>query len=160
MTALSDYMESGLLQHIFRGQSFAKPDGISIALCSGVPRESETGSTIPELPSGNSNGDTVYRRYFLSHPDDTTGGTASGDYYWNYNIDDHNAGSGLIKNSVTFLFSNALQDWGWVSGIAVCDSGTVGTGNLLMYAELNNPRIIYEGDSVKFDTSTLQISFK
>ena len=81
-----------------------------------------------------------------------------------YNTDDHNAGSGIIKNASSFLFdegdgSAALVDWGWVSGIAVVDSGEYGTGNLLMYAQLENPRIIYTGDTVKFDSSTLQISF-
>ena len=43
----------------------------------------------------------------------------------------------------TILFDTALQDWGWVSGIAIVDSGEYGTGNMLMYAQLNNPRIIY-----------------
>ncbi len=160
MTALSDYLESGLLHHVFRGQDFQKPDGISIALCSGVPSESDTGETIPELPRDIDGEDSGYRRYFLGAPDDTAGGVASGNYYWLYSDADHNEGSGLIKNNQTFLFNNALKDWGWVSGIAICDSGTVGSGNMLMYAELNNPRVIYQGDSVKFDSSTLQISFK
>ena len=160
MTALSDYLESGLLHHIFRGQDFNKPSGVTIALCSGVPSESDTGETIPELPATISGVDTGYKRYVLGRPNDSSGGTASGDFYWTYDIDDHNAGSGLIKNSSTLIFSNALVDWGWVSGIAICDSGEIGSGNMLMYAELNNPRIIYKGDSVKFDSSTLQISFK
>ena len=55
--------------------------------------------------------------------------------------------------------SAALVDWGGVSGIAIVDSGEYGTGNLLMWAQLENPRIIYTGDTVKFDSSTLQISF-
>ena len=155
MTALSDYLESGLLHHIFRGQDFNKPSGVTIALCSGVPSESDT-----EWPAAIDGVDTGYKRYVLGRPNDSSGGTASGDFYWTYNIDDHNAGSGLIKNSSTLIFSNALVDWGWVSGIAVCDSGEIGSGNMLMYTELNNPRIIYKGDSVKFDSSTLQISFK
>jgi hypothetical protein len=160
MTALSDYLESGLLHHIFRGQPFSKPDGVSIALCSGVPSESDTGETIPELPSEIDGVSTGYTRYNLGKPDDATGGTASGDHYWNYDLNDHNAGSGLIKNRNTLLFDTAIVDWGWVSGIAVCDSGQVGSGNMLMYAQLNNPRVIYQGDSVKFDSSTLQITFK
>lgn len=154
MTALSDYLESGLLHHVFRGQELPKFSGIAIALCSGVPSESDTGATIPELPSGINGSGTGYSRYNLGKT------TASGDYFWEYNIDDHNAGSGLIKNDVTLLFDTALLDWGWVSGIAVVDSGDYGVGNLLMYSELNNPRIIYQGDSVKFDSSTLQIKFK
>ena len=51
MEALSDYLESGLLHHIFRGQSFPKPTNIAIALCCGIAKDSDTGSTIPEMSS-------------------------------------------------------------------------------------------------------------
>ncbi len=162
MTALSDYLESGLLHHVFRGQSFPKPENIAIALCSGVPSESDSavshyknGGPLPEIPSGDAAGnDTGYRRYNLGNP------STQGDSSWDYPLDGHLDGSGLIRNGVNYLFETALQDWGWVSGIAIVDSGEYGTGNLLMYAQLNNPRIIYQGDSVKFDSSTLQIKFK
>lgn len=162
MTAFSDYLESGLLHHVFRGESFPKPANIAIALCSGVPVDSDTGISnyanggpLPELPSGDAEGnDTGYRRYNLSSP------AGSGNDVWNYSQQDHNAGSGLIKNANTLLFPTALTDWGWVSGIAIVDSGEYGVGNMLMYAQLNNPRVIYQGDSVKFDLSTLQIKFK
>jgi len=162
MTALSDYLESGLLHHIFRGQDFPKPTNIAIALCSGVPRDSDTGvaiygdrgGTLGEIPSGDSLGnETGYARYDLGNP------ATNGNEDWLYNLDDHNAGLGRIKNGSSFLFPTALQDWGWVSGVAIVDSGEYGTGNMLMYAQLNNPRIIYQGDTVKFDASTLQISF-
>ena len=164
MASLSDYLESGLLHHLFRGQSFPKPENIAIALCSGVPSESDTGATIPELPSGTSPTDgttqtrTGYARINLGDP------SSKGNRIWDYNLDDHDAGSGLIKNADSLNFdegegSAALVDWGWVSGVAVVDSGEYGTGNLLMYAQLDNPRIIYLGDTVKFDTSTLQIRF-
>lgn len=164
MTALSDYLESGLLHHVFKGQDFPKPENVAIALCSGVPADFHTGVSrykneaeggrLPELPSGDpvTGEDTGYRRYDLGPPTD--------DDNWVYPLDGHLNGSGLIRNGVNFLFNTALQDWGWVSGIAIVDSGEYGTGNLLMYAELNNPRIIYQGDSVKFDSSTLQIKFK
>lgn len=162
MTALSDYLESGLLHHIFRGQTFNKPSGISIALCSGVPRESDTGASIPELPLKKDGNFTGYKRYFMDDPKANTAipGTLSGNYFWSHSQADYDAGSGVIKNDRLILFPNALQDWGWVSGIAICDSGAIGSGNLLMYAQLNNPRIIYQGDTVKFDTASLQISFK
>ncbi len=159
MAALSDYLESGLLHQVFRGETFPKFENVAIALCSGVPQDSDTGSTIPELPSGKAldgggNTSTGYKRYSLGKPAD------SGNIKWQYNIDDHNEGSGLIKNNQVYLFDTALVDWGWVSGLAIVDSGEYGTGNLLMHAQLNNPRVIYQGDSVKFDISTLQISFK
>tara|TARA_A100001515_G_scaffold47109_2_gene37165 strand:- start:11693 stop:12181 length:489 start_codon:yes stop_codon:yes gene_type:complete len=162
MTAFSDYLESGLLHHVFRGQDFPKPANVAIALCSGVPRDSDTGvsqyangGTLPEIPSGNSTGaSTGYGRKDLGDP------SVLGNSVWTYDSDDHDAGSGLIKNTDTILFGTATQDWGWVSGIAIVDSGDYGTGNMLMYAELSNPRIIYQGDTVKFDVSTLQIKFK
>jgi hypothetical protein len=161
MAALSDYLESGLLHHIFRGEIFNKPSGIAIALCSGVPHDSDTGvnqekgGTLPELPSGTSDGQlTGYTRIQLGDP------SSLGDAFWSYTTEEHAEGSGLIKNSSSFIFDTALVDWGFVSGIAIVDSGDYGTGNLLMHAALDNPRIIYLGDSVKFDTSTLQISFK
>ena len=162
MTALSDYLESGLLHHIFRGQTFNKPSGISIALCSGVPKESDTGASIPELPLKKDGNLTGYTRYFLDDPkaDAAIPGSKSGDYFWSHSSADYDAGSGIIKNKRLLMFPNAIQDWGWVSGIAICDSGAIGSGNLLMYAQLNNPRIIYQGDTVKFDTASLQISFK
>ena len=159
MASLSDYLESGLLHHVFRGQDFPKPLNVAVALCSGVPKDSDTGSTIPELPSGDSqNRNTGYARVNLGKPSD------EGNSKWTYDIEDHNAGSGLIKNKVGFTFdegagSAALVVCGWVSGVAIVDSGEYGTGNLLMFAQLENPRIIYTGDTVKFDTSTLQISF-
>ena len=159
MTALSDYLESGLLHHVFRGETFPKPANIAIALCSGVPTDSNNGTAIPsggtleELPSGVGDVDYGYRRYSLGDP------SVDGDAAWLYDLDDHNAGSGLIKNDSTILFPTALQDWGWVSGVAIVDSGYWGTGNMLMYAQLNNPRIIYQGDTVKFDLATLKIKF-
>ena len=36
MAALSDYLESGVLNWLFRGVSFSAPSNISIALVSGV----------------------------------------------------------------------------------------------------------------------------
>ena len=158
MASLSDHLESGLLHHLFRGESFSKPTNIAVALCSGVPQESDTGSTMPEMPTGIDGVTTGYARINLGNP------SSLGDGKWSYSSDDHAVGSGVIKNASAFMFdegdgSAALVDWGWVSGIAIVDSGEYGTGNMLMYAELSNPRIIYTGDTVKFDTSTLQISF-
>ena len=158
MASLSDYLESGLLHHLFRGQTFPKPTNVAVAMTEGVPTDSDTGSTIPEVPSGINGSGTGYARINLGDP------STLGDTKWEYNTEEHNAGSGLIKNASSFMFdegagSAALVDWGWVSGIAIVDSGEYGTGNLLMWAQLENPRIIYTGDTVKFDSSTLQISF-
>ena len=160
MAALSDYLESGLLNHVFRGITFNFPSGIAIALCSGVPQESDTGANIEkggnlwELPSGDGTTLNGYSRIDLGDPE-TLGQTK-----WTHSAADYAAGSGIIKNAGTILFDQALVDWGIVSGVAITDHAGYGSGNLLMHAELDNPRTIYTGDSVKFDVTTLQISFK
>jgi hypothetical protein len=227
MAALSDYLESGLLSHIFRGAPFSKPSNISIALTSGVPKDSDTGATIPELPSGVFKGNvlvsTNYSRVSLGSP------TATGDSIWNsvgvdtttayqvYSTETNHSGyfyplyltlataqqadtngvaqtytfsntypgvtfyapvsidvsgnqtnpgftqyegNGFIKNASQLIFNTALTDWGWVSGIAVLDNSTYGAGNLLMYAQLENPRLVYTGDNIKFDSNSLEISLK
>lgn len=81
MAALSDYLESALLNHIFRGNSFVKPSSVAIALTSGVPLDSDTGANIPELPSGVLKGanfvTTNYKRLNLGNP------AVSGNNVWN-----------------------------------------------------------------------------
>ena len=154
MAALSDYLESGLLNHVFRNGSFPKPSSVAIALTSGVPVDFDTGSTIPELPSGINGSGTGYARILLDRTD------VSGNDYWSFSASDLSAGSGLIKNAANRVFNTALLDWGWISGIAITDNGAYGSGNLLMHQQLDNPRVIYTGDSPVFDAETLQISFK
>lgn len=231
MAALSDYLESALLNHIFRNTSFAKPTSIAIALTSGVPLDSNTGSTIPELPSGVSRGSnfvsTNYKRLNLGNPstngnstwnnvgiDDTTtfsvyGTSSSGvtvnvsGFFYPLYLSQAKAqqsdnlsladpyrfkefpgvlfyaprsllqsgvaqdpgytryeGNGFIKNSAQLVFDTALTDWGWVSGVAVLDNAGYGSGNLLMYAQLANPRYVYTGDNIKFDINSLEISLQ
>jgi hypothetical protein len=151
MAALSDYLESGLINHVFREGTFAKPSNISLALTSGIPQDSDTGATLPEIPSGINGSGTGYARVDLGSPSDTA---------WTFTDARFMAGSGLIKNSGQLIFNTALLDWGWVSGIAIVDNSSHGSGNLLMHAQLDNPRLIYTGDNAKFDTETLEISFK
>lgn len=228
MAALSDYLESQLLNHLFKSATLSKPTNISIALTTDVGRDNDTGATLPEVPSGYDNGGTFtttgYARKSLGDPltqgdtvwsnvgtDDTTAyivdnGTEvghSGYFYPLYlnqttaqNADTGNPktatsytfsqfpgitfygptavvtsgaadnttsyplyeGNGFIKNNSQIIFGTALSDWGWVSGIAIVDNASHGNGNVLMYSELSNPRYVYTGDNIKFDTKSLELS--
>ena len=153
MPALSDYVESGFLNHLFRGVPFGIPNNISIALTSGVPLQSHTGSTIPEvsrLSMGSSGVPNGYARVHVS----TSGNRST---QWSYTSANHGNESGVIRNPNQVVFNTALTDWGPVSGIAVLDNSGYGSGNLLMYAQLENPRQIYTGDSIKFSSNELKI---
>lgn len=227
MAALSDYLESGILTQVFLSGVFAKPTNVSIALTSGVPKSNQSGSNIPELPSGTSEGSTGYARVSLGNPtdgttwndvgvdqssrfkvyQDKTNPDISGYFYPLYLVqsvangvssngastartfEDHpgitlyspNAGdnvyqsgqladpgtsytlydgNGFIKNKTNITFNTALTDWGYISGVAIVDSSTHGSGNLLMYSQLSNPRQIFIGDNIKFDINSLEISVK
>lgn len=230
MAALSDYLESGLLSHLFRNAAFPRPSAIAIALTSRVPFDSDTGSTLPEIPSGVLNGNnwvsTNYSRIPLGPPatsgDDTWSSVgadtttaysvfsrrhdnASGYFYPLYldatvannaripngtstpytfpefpsvvffapdggnvfqsgvptksNYTDYE-GNGFIRNKNQIVFNTAHTEWGWVSGIAILDHNTVGSGNLLMYARLGNPRYVFLGDNIRFDVNSLEISLR
>ena len=158
MAAISDYLESGLLHHLFRGETFAKPSNISIALTSGEPTDYQTGTTIEEVSSGDGTTLSGYSRVNLGDPNSV------GNAKWSYSAADSTAGSGIIKNAVDITFSQATLDWGRISGVVVLDSATHSThptdnpGNVLMHAKLDNDRNVYIGDSVKFAAGTLQIS--
>ena len=69
-------------------------------------------------------------------------------------------GNGFIKNKNQLAFPTANVNWGFISGIVITDSEFVGSGNVLMYSELQNPRNIFTGDSIKFDARSLEISLK
>lgn len=157
MAALSDYLESGLLHHIFLGQSYSSPTNISIGLtksASGIDSnyDSYSGSTIPEIPSGINGSGTGYARVSLGNP-----ASPPSDGPWFEFVGN---GSGLMKNKRQIVFDTALVDWGWVSGVIITNTSNYASGNVLMHSQLSNPRIIYMGDTVKFDAETLQISFK
>ena len=68
--------------------------------------------------------------------------------------------NGFIKNKVSMAFQKAVSNWGFVSGIAILDSPNHGEGNLLMHAQLKNPRQVTPGDKLYFDPKTLEISLK
>ena len=82
MAALSDYLESQLLNHIFRATTISKPSNVSVALTTSVSNDADTGATLPEVPAefdnGGVNTTTGYSRLNLGDPA-TQGTTVWGD---------------------------------------------------------------------------------
>lgn len=74
MAAISDYLEQGLLNHLFKQSTFAKPTNISIALTGDVAKDNHSGSddSFPELPKTIGDGEaltnTGYTRINLGDP--------------------------------------------------------------------------------------------
>ena len=133
MANFSNYAESGILNWLFRTNTnnYARPLNLSFALCTNVPVKTSTGASCYELPNANG-----YARVNLGAPANAlfTDITVNGP-----------GGSGYISNVSAISFPAATADWGMVSGIAVVDSGTYGTGNIIVYAALATPRDVKNG---------------
>ncbi len=138
----SNYMESGVLNHIFRTSTFAKPATMSVALTGHVSVDADTGATIDEVSGGS------YARVDLGAPADAD---------WNSVLLDSTGGSGLMDNVAAVTFPQATANWGNVSGIALLDSATPGAGNLIMYGPLTTPRDILNNDTFEIPAGSLDI---
>jgi hypothetical protein len=146
MANFSNTYESGILNWIFRGNSntFTRPLNISVALCSGVPDDASQGHTLPELP--NTGG---YARANLGAPTDsifTQISQAFGAF-----------SSGNIDNVSAITFPTASANWGWVSGVAIVDSGVYGAGQVIMWGRLNTAREVLQNDVFQFGAGELDI---
>lgn len=135
MGSFSDYLEDGLLDHIFgtgEGQTdniFAQPDKY-VALCTVAVTDTGTGSTITE-PTSNS-----YARVVMATWDASSGGAT--------------------ENTNDILFAQATGSWGTILDFAICDASTV--GNVLCYGALTISKSVASGDTPKFATGDLDIT--
>jgi hypothetical protein len=145
MAAFSDYLKVSVLDHLFRDTAMAQPTNISVALVTSATLDADTGATFNEVPLLIDSEATGYARVSMGSPSDDDW-TFSGETI------------GTLLNTNQVAFNAALVDWGAISGVAILDSNTHGAGNILMHATLENARLIYMGDKVRFDSESLEIS--
>lgn len=144
MANFSNYAESGILNFLLRSNtnSFGAPLNISIALCSGIPSETNHGGNIPEL--ANAGG---YARVNLGAPSNSLFSEVS-----------QTSDSGVTSNVSEIAFPTATADWGYVSGVAICTSGTYGAGQVLMMGAVTTPRDVRSGDVYRFSANQMIIN--
>jgi hypothetical protein len=140
MANMSDFLEKQLASHIFGSGTYTKPTVLAVALCSGVPVDANTGANIPEIANAG-----AYARVTFN-PSAT-------------NWKDPVAIDGIVNNLLAITFTQANADWGWVSGVAICDSATFGAGNMLVWGQLTTPKLIGNGDQFRFNATDLSIQF-
>jgi hypothetical protein len=148
MANMSNFLESGLLNFLFRGNSggFTAPLNISIALCSGIPDDASQGHTLPELANAGS-----YARANLGAPSNSV---------WTEISQAFGAqSSGNIDNVGAITFTTATANWGWVSGVAIVNSGVYGAGQVLLWGRLATPREVLSSDTLSFGAGAFDIFF-
>ncbi len=143
--ALSNYMESGVLNLMLRANSnsFAAPSNVSVALLRNHDENWDidvmAGDSMPEVASAGS-----YSRKSLGAPANAS---------W-----DEVSTGGATANSSAITFDPATADWGYVSGVALMTSLTHGAGKILFHGALTTPRIVTDGDTFRFSAGDLDIT--
>src|SRR5579883_3286907 len=89
---MSDFLETSLINHVFRTSSYSKPSTLALALLTSAPTDSSTGSTIVEVTNAGS-----YARVALNPLDTNWAATSSG--------------NGTTSNSNAITFPTATADW-------------------------------------------------
>lgn len=129
MSAMSDYLENQIIDHIFRAGTFVKPTGLYMALYTAAPADAGGGTEV----SGGS-----YARVNLAPSDSnwtaTQGGTTGAS----------SGTTGHTDNAVAITFPAPTANWGVVTHMALSDAPT--GGNLLIHGALTTPKTVNNGD--------------
>tara|TARA_R110002051_G_scaffold305719_2_gene375861 strand:- start:156 stop:569 length:414 start_codon:yes stop_codon:yes gene_type:complete len=136
MTAMSNYLENKLIDHLLRGTSYSQPDVYVGLVGLYVAAELEAGTLTNELSGGS------YARV----------GSIRGDSYWS-------AGStnGLTDNENNITFTAASNEWGHVSGVFIADAAS--TGNVLLYGPLTIVKEVENTDQFIISAGDFDITF-
>lgn len=144
MGALSNYLESGILNHVLNlgGSAVPRYSTVYIGLVGGYNANAlESGVLTSEVTTGGY-GRQAYTSSSSTWITPYTSGTATAT---------HN------KNAIEFPAATA--DIGNVSGVIIVDSITTGEGNILFYGQLSNARNIRTNDQFVFSSGALKITF-
>jgi hypothetical protein len=135
MTAMSDYLEEKIIDHLFRTATFAKPAAIYLALYTAAPSDSGGGT---EVAGGS------YARVEVSQLDANWNAPTGGD--------------GLTDNVNDITFPAPTANWGTVVAFGLLDASS--GGNLLIHGTLTTSKTVNNGDPApKFTAGDLDITF-
>ena len=129
MTAISNFLENELLDHVLRNEAYTAPATTFISLYTTDPTDADSGTEV--AASG-------YDRFEVSA--DLAWTTASG---------------GSSKNNEAWEFVTATTAWGSISHVAVHDATT--GGNLLFHGALTTTKVVGTDDIVRFTAGSLSI---
>lgn len=145
MSAMSDYLENKLVDHIFRAQSFSAPATLYVALFTSAPSDSGGGT---EVSGGN------YARASVTSSLANWAGTQSAG---STTASSGTGGQTSNNGAITFNAPSGAN-WGTVTHFGIFDAAS--SGNLLFHGALTAPKTINNGDSApSFQTAQLAVTF-
>ena len=131
--AATDYLENAILDHILGKVAYTAPTTIYVGLANAVAED----GTITGEPSSTHN----YSRVQVT----------------NNTTNFPNASGGSKSNGADIVFNEASGSRGTINYVFLADAN-VGSGHVLLYAQLTNPKTIGSGDTVKFEAGDLTFS--
>jgi hypothetical protein len=145
MSALSNYLENKLVDHIFRAQAFTAPTTVYVALFTAAPSDSGGGTEITI-------GSNAYARASVSCSLAAWAGTQGA------GTQAVSSGTGgVTSNNAAITFATPTGSWGTVTHFGIFDAASA--GNLLLWGALTVQQTINTGNTVSFAAGQLQITF-
>lgn len=141
MSALSDYLENKLIDHVLRGQAYSAPATLYCALLTAAPSDAGGGTEV----SGGGYARVAVASSLANWAGTQGAGTTVAS----------SGNSGTTSNNAAISFPTPSAGWGTVTHSAVYDAAT--GGNLLWHAALGVSKTINTGDSVSFPAGTFSL---
>ena len=143
MSEMSDYLETALINHLFRTDTFAKPTAIAIALLTTNTDDAGTGTFSTGTGTEVTNAG-AYARVARNPLDANWTATAGGD--------------GQTDNAAAITFTQATASWGTVVACAIVDNATYDAGNLWFYSTVDTSKAIDNGDTAEFAIGAITVT--
>jgi hypothetical protein len=143
MSAMSDYLENRLIDHVFRGVSYVPPTGLYIALF--TVNENDANSAGVEVTGGSYarvNVAPSAANWAATNAAGSTVATSSGT-------------GGTTSNNAPIAFPTPTANWGTITGVGIYDAA-VG-GNLLWYGALTASQLVNSGNPYTFAAASLAV---
>ena len=148
MSAMSNYLENKLVDHIFRGQSFSAPTNLYVALFTAAPDDAGNGTEVSTTNTG-------YARVTVACSLANWAGTQSA------GSTTASSGTGGVTSNnaaITFPTPTGGANWGLVTHFGIFDAST--NGNLLFHGALTASKNVNQGDPApSFTAASLQLTF-
>ena len=136
MSAASNYLENKVLDHVLTATAFTQPSRF-LALFLNTSGSAATNLEAGTLTDEVSTSGTAYARQAV------TFAAASG---------------GSSATNATVTFPTATANFGTITHVAVMDSDTEGSGNVLFYGAVTTSKTIETGDTFQVSSGNLTIS--
>lgn len=139
MAALSQTYQTNILTHSFLTASWTKPTTLAVALVTSAVTNTQTGATVTEC--SNANG---YVRQAVNPSNSNWSISTVSGYIVATNV-----------NAITFPVATG-SGWGTVVGIALVDSATYGSGNVVVFGSIAsqtvavNNQVVFNAGSITF----------